>query len=74
MFATSENSHAQSSLIIANSHRFGRNDMQSFYSIIISSHNPRPDYLRRTLSALEQQTLAHERWELLMIQSSDSTI
>ena len=41
--------------------------MQSFYSIIICSHNPRPDYLRRTLSALEQQTLARERWELLMI-------
>jgi hypothetical protein len=30
--------------------------MQSFYSIIICSHNPRPNYLRRTLSALEQQT------------------
>ena len=41
--------------------------MQSFYSIIICSNNPRPDYLRRTLSALELQTLARERWELLMI-------
>ena len=48
--------------------------MQSFYSIIICSHNPQPDYLRRTLSALEQQTLARELWELLMIQASDSTI
>jgi len=46
--------------------------MQSFYSIIICSHNPRPDYLRRTLSALEQQTLARERWELLMIDNAST--
>src|SRR5262245_14202970 len=46
--------------------------MQSFYSIIICSHNPRPDYLRRTLSALEQQTLARERWELMLIDNASN--
>ena len=32
-------------------------------SVIICTHNPRPDYLRRVLDALKAQTLPKEQWE-----------
>ena len=37
------------------------------FSVIICTHNPRPDYLRRVLDALKAQTLPKEQWELLII-------
>jgi glycosyltransferase involved in cell wall biosynthesis len=40
------------------------------YSVIICSHNPRSDYLRRTLDALQAQTLPREQWELLLIDNA----
>jgi glycosyltransferase involved in cell wall biosynthesis len=36
-------------------------------SVIICTHNPRPDYLQRVLKALNNQTLSKEYWELLLI-------
>ncbi len=36
-------------------------------SVIICTHNPRADYLSRTLAALAAQTLAQADWELLII-------
>jgi glycosyltransferase involved in cell wall biosynthesis len=36
-------------------------------SVIICTHNPRPDYIRRTLEALGSQTLPKAQWELLLI-------
>lgn len=39
-------------------------------SIIICTHNPRADYLRRVLEALKGQTLAREQWELLLIDNA----
>ncbi len=39
-------------------------------SVIICTHNPREDYLRRTLDALEQQTLPKDQWELLLIDNA----
>lgn len=39
-------------------------------SVIIFTHNPREDYLRRTLEALEQQTLPKGQWELLLIDNA----
>jgi glycosyltransferase involved in cell wall biosynthesis len=39
-------------------------------SAIICTHNPRPEYLRRTLNALEKQTLSRDEWELLMIDNA----
>jgi glycosyltransferase involved in cell wall biosynthesis len=39
-------------------------------SAIICTHNPRPDYLERTLNALREQTLPKEQWELLLIDNA----
>jgi GT2 family glycosyltransferase len=39
-------------------------------SVIICTHNPRPDYLRRMLDALKAQTLPKEQWELLLIDNA----
>src|SRR5262245_38916179 len=39
-------------------------------SVIICSHNPKPDYLRRTLDALRAQTLLKDRWELLLVDNA----
>ena len=39
-------------------------------SVIICTHNPREDYLRRTLEALQKQTLSIGQWELLLIDNA----
>jgi glycosyltransferase involved in cell wall biosynthesis len=39
-------------------------------SVIICTHNPRPDYLSRVLAALRSQTLPMEQWELLVIDNA----
>ena len=39
-------------------------------SVIICTHNPRRDYLERTLNALKAQTLPKEQWELLLIDNA----
>ena len=39
-------------------------------SVVICTHNPRPDYLRRTLDALKTQTLPQEQWELLLVDNA----
>jgi glycosyltransferase involved in cell wall biosynthesis len=39
-------------------------------SVIICTHNPRPDYLRRVLEALRNQTLSLEKWELLLVDNA----
>jgi glycosyltransferase involved in cell wall biosynthesis len=36
-------------------------------SVLICSHHPREDYLRRVLEALRAQTLSYDEWELLLI-------
>jgi hypothetical protein len=36
-------------------------------TVILCTHNPRPEYLRRVLDALQAQTLPKEHWELLLI-------
>jgi glycosyltransferase involved in cell wall biosynthesis len=36
-------------------------------SAVICTHNPRRDYLDRTLAALKAQTLTQEQWELILI-------
>jgi glycosyltransferase involved in cell wall biosynthesis len=39
-------------------------------SVIVCSHNPRPDYLRRVLEALRNQTLPKAQWELLLVDNA----
>ena len=39
-------------------------------SVIICTHNPRPEYLCRTLEALRVQTLPMAEWELLLIDNA----
>jgi len=41
-------------------------------SAIICTHNPRPDYFARTLTALEGQTLPREKWELLLVDNGSA--
>src|SRR5438045_2554303 len=41
-------------------------------SVVICTHNPRPDYLRRVLEALRNQTLPKKQWELLLIDNASS--
>ncbi|MDD5349309.1 MAG: glycosyltransferase [Chthoniobacteraceae bacterium] len=36
-------------------------------SVILCAHNPRADYLRRTLDALQAQSLPRGRWEFLLV-------
>ena len=39
-------------------------------SVIVCTHNPRPDYFRRTLDALRDQDLAMGRWELIVVDNA----
>jgi len=39
-------------------------------SVIICAHNPRHEYLQRTLAALKAQTLPQDRWELLLVDNA----
>ena len=36
-------------------------------SVVVPTHNPRPDYLARVMEALKQQTLPRERWEIVVV-------
>jgi glycosyltransferase involved in cell wall biosynthesis len=42
-------------------------------SVIICTHNPRPDYLGRVLNALREQTLPRENWELLLVDNASNS-
>jgi len=41
-------------------------------SVIICTHNPREDYLRRTLEAFEKQTLPRDQWELQLVDNASN--
>ena len=41
-------------------------------SIIICTHNPRPRYFGRCLSALEAQTLPRDEWEFLLVDNDSA--
>ena len=44
--------------------------MQTSVSVILCTHNPRPDYLSRVLASLRGQTLPAERWEFLLVDNA----
>ncbi|HSS98937.1 MAG TPA: glycosyltransferase [Terriglobales bacterium] len=39
-------------------------------SLIICTHNPRPDYLARTLESLAKQTLPLDKWDLVLLDNA----
>jgi glycosyltransferase involved in cell wall biosynthesis len=41
-------------------------------SVILCTHNPRENYLRRTLEALRAQTLVIKQWELLILDNASN--
>lgn len=46
--------------------------METFLSVIICTHNPREEYLRRTLASLRSQTLGRDRWELVLLDNAST--
>lgn len=48
----------------------GMNRSAPEYSIVLCTHNPRADYLARTLAALRVQTVPAERWELVVVDNA----
>jgi glycosyltransferase involved in cell wall biosynthesis len=44
--------------------------MKVSLSVILCTHNPRPDYFRRVLAALQEQTAPLEEWELLLVDNA----
>jgi glycosyltransferase involved in cell wall biosynthesis len=41
-------------------------------TVVICTHNPRPDYLDRVFDALRVQTLSTDRWELIVIDNAST--
>jgi glycosyltransferase involved in cell wall biosynthesis len=39
-------------------------------SVVLCTHNPRDDYLRRTIASLQQQSLARDAWELVLVDNA----
>ncbi len=46
--------------------------MKSALSVVLCTHNPRKDFLRRTLEALRSQSYPTSNWELLLIDNVSS--
>jgi glycosyltransferase involved in cell wall biosynthesis len=42
-------------------------------SVIVCTHNPQPDALRRTLDSLNRQSLPRHHWELLVVDNASDT-
>jgi glycosyltransferase involved in cell wall biosynthesis len=47
--------------------------MQFDATLVICSHNPRPEYLTRVLKSVRDQTLNKECWEFLLIDNASAT-
>lgn len=43
-------------------------------TVVIPTHNPKPEFLRRTLDCLKSQSYPQDRWELLIIDNASSTM
>lgn len=41
-------------------------------SVILCTHNPRPDYIQRVVAALRAQTLGVDQWELLVVDNAST--
>jgi glycosyltransferase involved in cell wall biosynthesis len=45
-------------------------DLRPILSVILCTHNPRPDYFARCLDALSKQTLGTDAWDLLIVDNA----
>jgi glycosyltransferase involved in cell wall biosynthesis len=46
--------------------------MKPEVSVVMPTHNPRREYLARTLEALKKQTLDRSRWEVVVVDNASS--
>ncbi|XHX79221.1 MAG: glycosyltransferase [Stenomitos frigidus ULC029] len=46
--------------------------MRPNISVIVCTHNPRHDYLKKVITALQEQTLSPDQWELLLIDNAST--
>jgi len=46
--------------------------MKPKISVIICTHNPKPEYFERVLDALKSQSLPKEQWELLLVDNAST--
>jgi glycosyltransferase involved in cell wall biosynthesis len=46
--------------------------MKTLLSVLLCTHNPRADYLRRVLDSLRTQTIAPEKWELVVVDNAST--
>jgi glycosyltransferase involved in cell wall biosynthesis len=46
--------------------------LNGMISVIICTHNPRLNYLRRCIAALENQTFPRDQWDLLLVDNASS--
>ena len=44
--------------------------MKIALSVVLCTHNPRPDYFSRVLASLRGQSLPHEQWEFLLVDNA----
>lgn len=42
-------------------------------AVVVCTHNPRPDYLQRTLAGLRSQSLATTTWEFVLVDNASAT-
>lgn len=49
-----------------------RTKTDTFITVIVCTHNPRADYLRRTIAGLRGQTMPLDHWELLLIDNAST--
>jgi len=48
--------------------------MRPEISVVTCSHNPRPDYLKQVLAALQSQTLDKQRWEYVFVDNANDEL
>ncbi len=46
--------------------------MKPLLSVLVCTHNPRPDYLQRVLDALRMQTIDLDEWELVVVDNAST--
>jgi glycosyltransferase involved in cell wall biosynthesis len=47
---------------------------RNIISVLLCTHNPRPDYLRRVFDALKAQTMPLDQWELILIDNASTDL